>query len=363
MVFMDKIIQGDCVDIMNDLPENSVDLVFADPPYFLQLENELYRPDNSLVDAVSESWDLFGSPKEYDDFTRSWLTACRRLMKDTATIWVIGTYHNIHRVGTIMADLGFWTLNDIIWVKLNPMPNFRGVRFTNAHETLIWAKKSRQQKKYTFNYHVMKILNDDKQMRSDWYLPLCTGSERCQYKGRKAHPTQKPESLLTRVILSSTNPGDIILDPFFGTGTTGVVAKRFHRHYIGIEREPIYVELAKKRIEETEPLSLTEDLLHPISPRQQPRVSFGLLLECGLVNPGENLRSIDGKQTAIIGGDGSISCGPYRGSIHRVGALVQEKRSCNGWEYWCCWRNGRWQLLDEIRQEFRNRFILSNVKC
>src|SRR5947208_11452498 len=270
-----KILIGDCVAELAKLPADSVDLVFADPPYNLQLQGDLKRPDNSRVDAVDDDWDRFSSFSAYDDFTRAWLTGCRRVMKPSATLWVIGSYHNIFRVGAILQDLGFWILNDVVWRKTNPMPNFRGRRFTNAHETLIWAAKSREQKGYTFNYEAMKSLNDELQMRSDWTLPICAGAERLKdSSGAKAHSTQKPESLLHRVIVSSSKRGDVILDPFFGSGTTGAVAKRLGRHFIGIERDPAYARLARERIAAIEPAP--DDAVDVTrSKRAEARIPFG----------------------------------------------------------------------------------------
>jgi modification methylase len=245
---VDTILMGDCIAEMARLPDKSVDMIFADPPYNLQLGGDLFRPEGGKVDACDDHWDKFDSFAAYDRFTTAWLAEARRILKDNGTIWVIGSYHNIFRVGALLQDASFWILNDVIWRKSNPMPNFRGTRFTNAHETLLWAKKSRTQKRYTFNYHAMKNLNDEKQMRSDWEIPLCTGAERLKVDGHKAHPTQKPEALLYRVILATSNPGDVVLDPFFGTGTTGAVARTLHRHWIGIERDPGYADLARARI-------------------------------------------------------------------------------------------------------------------
>jgi len=329
----DQIIQGDCIEVLNSMPEKSVDLVFADPPYNLQLQNELWRPNMTKVDAVDDEWDKFSDLAEYDRFTRNWLTACRRALKDTATLWVIGSYHNIYRVGTILMDLGFWILNDIIWLKTNPMPNFRGVRFTNAHETLIWAQKQKGAR-YTFNHHAMKSLNGDLQMRSDWEIPLCTGKERVKLNGIKAHATQKPEAILYRVILSSSNPGDVVLDPFFGSGTTGAVAKKLHRRWIGIERDPTYITLARERIASIQPASLAEEVFTLPTKRDRPRVSFGALVEKGWVKPGQTLYfGRTGSVTAFVLANGSVNYGGTTGSIHQVGRAIQNA-PCNGWEYW-----------------------------
>ncbi len=332
-IMPDQILPGDCLQVLPALPEKSVDLVFADPPYNLQLQQELWRPNLTRVDAVDDEWDRFADFAAYDAFTEAWLRECRRVLKDSGTIWVIGTYHNIFRVGRIMQDLGYWILNDIVWVKTNPMPNFRGVRFTNAHETLIWAKKYREQKKYTFNYHAMKNLNDGVQMRSDWHLPLCAGSERVRRSGRKAHATQKPEALLYRVILSSTNPGDVVLDPFFGTGTTGAVAKKLGRHWIGIERDPEYRRIAQERIDATTP-SNEGALEVGTGRRRTKRIPFGALLEAGLLQPGDVLYLDGDKATATVQADGMVKSGDLTGSIHQVGARLLGVPALNGWEHW-----------------------------
>lgn len=348
---------GDCVEVMNSLPDNSVDLVFADPPYNLQLGGELARPDNSVVDAVDDAWDQFASFAEYDRFTEEWLRAAHRVMKDDGGMWVIGSYHNIFRVGKILQDIGFWILNDIVWVKSNPMPNFRGQRFTNAHETLIWAAKSKEGR-YKFNYELMKHLNDDKQMRSDWELPICTGGERIKDKnGRKAHPTQKPESLLARVILSSSEPGDIVLDPFLGSGTSAAVAKKLGRKFIGIERDPIYAEYAHERIAAAKPVAKNEDLVIPAK-REEPRIPFGTLIERGLIKPGAELTDLKGKFKAKVGVDGHLemktATGVERASIHRMGAIVQNAPSCNGWTYWHVQQRGKSVPIDSLRQVIRD---------
>jgi DNA modification methylase len=328
-----EVLVGDCVEILAQLPEQSIDVIFADPPYNLQLNQELYRPNLTRVDGVSEAWDQFESFQEYDDFTRDWLNACHRVLKNTGTIWVIGSYHNIYRVGTIMQDLGFWFLNDIAWIKSNPTPNFRGVRFTNAHETLLWAQKKKGGK-YTFNHHAMKSLNDDLQMRSDWIVPICSGKERLRENGVKAHPTQKPEALLYRVVLASSNPHDIILDPFFGTGTTGAVAKKLQRQWIGIEREPSYARLARQRIDSIEPGLFSEDIYVFPTKRDRPRVAFGNLLESGLLRPDQHLYfGPKGQPVARVCADGEIECGGIVGSIHQVGRRLTNA-PCNGWEHW-----------------------------
>jgi modification methylase len=319
---------------MSKLAAASVDLVFADPPYNLQLQGDLKRPDDSKVDAVDEDWDRFGSFAAYDAFTREWLSACRRVLKPAGTIWVIGSYHNIFRVGAILQDLGFWILNDVVWRKSNPMPNFRGRRFTNAHETLIWASRGPQARGYTFNYEALKAGNEDIQVRSDWMLPLCTGDERLKDRdGKKLHPTQKPEALLARVILASSRPDDLVLDPFCGTGTTGAVAKRLGRRFIGFEREPAYARAAEKRIAATRPLE-APTIAPFMTPREAPRVPFSALLERGLVSAGARLVDAKMKHSALVRADGAVSLGQAVGSIHRIGALAQGLEACNGWTFW-----------------------------
>lgn len=354
---LNTICQGDCAEIMRGLPKKSVDLIFADPPYNLQLGGDLHRPNNSLVDACDDHWDQFESLQTYDDFTRDWLSAAREVLTDDGGIWVIGSYHNIFRLGYILQDLGFWILNDIVWRKANPMPNFRGRRFTNAHETLIWAAKSKESK-YRFNYESMKALNEDLQMRSDWYLPLCTGGERLKDEnGQKAHPTQKPESLLYRVLMASTNPGDVVLDPFFGTGTTGAVAKKLGRSYIGIERESSYIEVAEDRLKKIARLGDGE-ILHTPAKREEPRIPFGWLIERGLLKPGTVLTDSKQKFEARVGADGNLiaegKAGSYRGSIHRVGAALQGAPSCNGWTYWHVKQGKSYVPIDALRQKIRS---------
>lgn len=353
---LDTIITGDCVDVLAGLPEGCADLIFADPPYNLQLQGDLWRPNLTHVDAVDDAWDRFDSLAAYDDFTRAWLSACRRVLKDEGTLWVIGTYHNIFRVGTILMDLGFWVLNQVTWVKSNPMPNFRGTRFTNATETLIWAQKVRGAK-YTFNYHAMKALHGGTQMRSDWVLPIASGRERLRVAGEKAHSTQKPEALLYRVILASTRPGDLIIDPFFGTGTSGAVAKRLHRRWIGIERDLGYVQIARARIDAVEPDRYTALVFDPPSPRRAPRVPFGALLEQDLLRPGDELRLRgEAERAAVVLASGEITCGDLHGSIHAVGRALLNA-PCNGWEHWY-YRDpdsGVWQPIDHLRAELRRR--------
>jgi modification methylase len=350
---LDQVIEGDCVERMKALPEGCADLVFADPPYNMQLRGELRRPDQSKVDAVDDHWDQFSSFEAYDHFTREWLSAARRCLKDTGSLWVIGSYHNIFRVGATLQDLGFWILNDVVWRKSNPMPNFKGRRFTNAHETLIWATKNPDQK-YTFNYEAMKALNDELQMRSDWTLPICAGRERLKgADGQKAHSTQKPEALLHRVIVSSTKPGDVILDPFFGSGTTGAVAKRLGRHFIGIEREKSYADVARARIAEIIPAG-SEVLEVTKSKRAEPRIPFGWVVERGLLPVGTVLKGIRQHQTAKVRADGTLVCANASGSIHQMGAHVQGLDACNGWTFWQFETNGTWVPIDVLRQQLRS---------
>ena len=349
---INSIIHGDCVKVLKFLPNDSVDLIFADPPYNLQLKKELRRPDNTKVNAVNDDWDKFSSFSEYDQFTYEWISECRRILKTNGTIWIIGSYHNIFRVGKTIQDLGFWILNDIIWRKTNPMPNFKGTRFTNAHETLIWASKN-EGSKYTFNYNAMKSLNGDLQMRSDWNIAICSGKERLCVNGSKLHSTQKPETLLSRIILSSTNIGDIILDPFLGSGTTAAVAKKYNRNWIGIEKNKIYIDGAKKRIDDIDKLSLV-DLQITKSKKAEPRVPFGSLIENGLLRPGEIL--FDGRKRwfAKVRIDGSLISNNSKGSIHSVGAEVQGLPACNGWTFWHTKFNGGIVSIDTLRSILRN---------
>jgi len=357
MLKLDQVIEGDCVARMNALPEGCADLVFADPPYNMQLRGDLHRPDQSKVDAVDDHWDQFESFAAYDRFTQEWLTAARRVLKDTGSIWVIGSYHNIFRVGSALQDLGFWILNDVIWRKTNPMPNFRGKRFTNAHETLIWATKNPKQQ-YTFNYEAMKALNDELQMRSDWTLPICSGHERLKgADGQKAHSTQKPESLLHRVIVASTKLGDVILDPFFGSGTTGAVAKRLGRHFIGIEREKTYADVARARIAEIAPAD-TDALETTKSKRAEPRIPFGWVVERGLLPPGTVLHGTRKHQKAKVRADGTLVCSDATGSIHRMGAHVQGLDACNGWTFWQFETpTGALVPIDVLRQRLRAELV------
>ncbi|WP_294060381.1 site-specific DNA-methyltransferase [Sphingomonas sp.] len=347
---LDSILMRDCIEAMKSLPDKSIDCIFADPPYNLQLGGDLARPDGSHVDAVTDEWDKFDSFAAYDAFTKAWLAEARRILKDDGTLWVIGSYHNIFRVGTAVQDLGFWILNDIVWRKANPMPNFKGTRFTNAHETLIWASKG-EKARYTFNYRSMKTLNDELQMRSDWEFPICGGPERLKKDGVKVHPTQKPEALLYRILLASTKKGDVVLDPFFGTGTTGAVAKRLGRHWIGIEREGNYVSAAKERIAAALPLD--ESALTTMqAPKAAPRVAFGQLVENGYLAPGAVLTDTKRRWRAVVGADGSLKCDAVAGSIHKVGATLQGAPSCNGWTFWHYEAEGGLKPIDALRQTY-----------
>ncbi len=348
--WLDAILKGDCVSALEKLPEKSIDVVFADPPYNLQLAGDLHRPDQSKVDAVDDHWDQFDSFAAYDAFTRAWLLAARRVLKPNGTIWVIGSYHNIFRVGALMQDLGFWILNDVVWRKTNPMPNFRGRRFQNAHETMIWASRDRDAKGYTFNYDAMKAANDDVQMRSDWLFPICTGSERLRDRnGDKLHPTQKPEALLARVMLASSKPGDVILDPFFGSGTTGAVARRLGRHFVGVEREQAYIDAASERIASVQPLGAS--VLNMMGgKRAEPRVAFVNLVDSGLISPGTTLYDSRKRWAAKVRADGTLATESSAGSIHRLGAEVQGLEACNGWTFWHYERNGGLTAIDELRR-------------
>jgi modification methylase len=350
---INEVLVGDCIEMMAALPDRSVDLVFADPPYNLQLGGELLRPDNSRVDAVDEDWDRFASFEAYDAFTHDWLSACRRVLKDDGALWVIGSYHNIFRVGRAVQDQGFWILNDVVWRKCNPMPNFKGTRLTNAHETLIWAAKHRGARRYAFNYDAMKMANDEVQMRSDWSLPVCAGEERIKDEtGSKAHPTQKPEALLHRVLLASTQPGDIVLDPFFGVGTTGAVARRLGRRFVGIEREARYADLARARIARVIP-GAPRDLEVTESRKSEPRVPFGQVVESGLLAPGDILWCPKGRHQARVRADGSLVSGEMAGSIHKVGAMMESQPACNGWTYWHIRTDRGLQPIDVLRARIR----------
>ena len=357
--WLDTIIKGDCVAALDRLPEKSVDVIFADPPYNLQLDGDLHRPDQSKVDAVDDEWDRFENFEAYDAFTRAWLLAARRVLKPNGTIWVIGSYHNIFRVGAKLQDLGFWILNDVVWRKTNPMPNFRGRRFQNAHETMIWASRDQSAKGYTFNYDAMKAANDDLQMRTDWLFPICTGGERLKdANGDKVHPTQKPEALLARVLLASSKPGDVVLDPFFGSGTTGAVARRLGRHFVGVEREQSYIDAATARIAAVEPLQ-GDHVAVMGGKRAEPRVAFGALIEAGLIAPGAQVSDAKRRWTASVRADGTLAMGRDAGSIHRLGAMVQGLDACNGWTFWHVEDAGKLKPIDELRKVVRDRMALA----
>ena len=346
--FLNKIVNGNSLEILKTIPNKTFDLVFADPPYNLQIGKKLKRPDDSKVNGVNEKWDQFESFNDYDNFCKKWLTECKRILKDNGSIWVIGTYHNIFRLGYHIQNIGFWILNDVIWKKNNPMPNFRGTRFTNAHETLIWASKNKKSK-YTFNYQSLKCLNDDLQMRSDWTLPICNGSERIKRNGKKVHPTQKPESLLHRVLLASTNKGDFVFDPFLGTGTTAVVAKKLGRNYFGIDKEKKYFKTAKQRLKKT--IKIEDHYLDTIkNNKSKLRISFGSLVELGIVKPGMSVFDQKKKVNAKIMADGSIKYQNSEGSIHKVAAKIIGAESCNGWTYWHYNKNGSILPIDHLRQ-------------
>ncbi len=351
--FLDKIIHGDCIEELRKLPEKSVDLIFADPPYNLQLKVDLFRPDNSKVNGVNDYWDKFDNFDNYDDFSKKWLTECKRVLKDNGSIWVIGSYHNIFRIGYIMQNLGYWILNDIIWLKANPMPNFKGTRFNNAHETLIWAVKE-EKSKFTFNYKGAKSANDDKQMRSDWFIPICSGGERIKENNKKAHSTQKPEALLKRVILITSKRGDIVLDPFLGSGTTASVAKNLGRHYIGIEKDKSYYNIALKRIVKVE--VLPSDLIDEKMEEKPPKVPFGVLVENSYINVGSFLFSKDKKYKAKIRADGNLLYKDLIGSIHKIGAFIENTPSCNGWVFWYIIDKGDKLIsINDIRADFINK--------
>lgn len=353
---LNQILLGDCIELLDTLPEKSIDLIFADPPYNLQLQQDLWRPNLTKVHAVNDDWDQFRDFAEYDCFTRTWLKACRRVLKDTGTLWVIGSYHNIFRVGTALMDLGYWILNDVVWEKTNPMPNFRGVRFTNAHETLIWAQKIKGAR-YTFNYQAMKALNDDVQMRSSWQLPLCIGQERVKLNGSKAHTTQKPEALLYRVILASSNPGDVVLDPFFGTGTTGAVAKKLHRCWIGIEQDEDYIKIAATRIQAIQPQTFSPEVFTFPNKRERPRIPFGALIEQGFLKPGQKLYfGQKGDIAATVLANGQLKYQNLTGSIHQLGQALRQA-PCNGWEHWYYVDSdlGQRTPIDKLREIIRQR--------
>ncbi|MFL2889841.1 MAG: site-specific DNA-methyltransferase [Pelagibacteraceae bacterium] len=353
--FINKIINGDCLTELKKIPEKTFDLVFADPPYNLQIGEKLVRPDNTRVNGVNDNWDQFQSFKHYDDFCKKWLTECKRILKENGSIWVIGSYHNIFRLGYQLQNLNYWLLNDVIWRKNNPMPNFKGTRFTNAHETLIWASKNKKSK-YTFNYQSLKCLNDDLQMRSDWMLPICNGKERLRKNGKKVHSTQKPEALLHRIILATTNKGDTIFDPFLGTGTTAVVAKKLGRNFFGIEKDKKYFKTARDRINKTKVIE--ENYLDTIeNNKSKPRIPFGSLVEMGILEPGMTLYDSKKKYNARIMADGSIKCNNNEGSIHKVAAQILGAESCNGWTYWHYNLDGAIAPIDNLRQKLFSKNI------
>lgn len=351
---LNKIHQGDCIELLKKIPDNSIDLIFADPPYNLQLNGELYRPNQTKVDAVDDAWDKFESKEEYDKFTILWMKECHRILKNSGSFWVIGTYHNIFRVGTILQNTGFWMLNDIIWVKTNPMPNFKGTRFNNAHETLIWSTKSKSSN-YTFHYHSMKVMNDDLQMRSDWLIPICQGEERIKVNGQKAHSTQKPEELLLRIILSTSNPDDIVLDPFSGSGTTAAVAKRLGRNFIAFDREEFYVKVATDRLEKIKPID--KPLLEYRVEKKKPKVPFGNLVQKGYVKIGENLFSKDGKNYAQVQADSTLLLNGEVGSIHKISAAILKKENHNGWSYWYVKRSNGMISIDQLRHDYEKKYL------
>ncbi len=351
---VNQIYQQDCVEGMKKLESNSIDLIFADPPYNLQLRNELYRPNQSKVNTVNDHWDNFETFTHYDDFSEKWLSECKRVLKPTGSIWVIGSYHNIFRIGKIMQDLGFWILNDIIWIKSNPMPNFKGTRFTNAHETLLWCSKTEKSKAF-FNYKSMKVSNDDKQMRSDWYFPICSGKERIKENGQKVHSTQKPEALLYRIILSTSKKGDVVLDPFMGSGTTAVVAKKLARNFIGFELEPAYIEATKLRISNIS--AFDEEVLEQIVEQKPPKIPFGFLLESGYIKAGECLFSKNKEYKVKILADGSIEYQGKVGSIHSISAYLLNKKANNGWMYWYILKEEKLVSLNSIRQNYAKEIL------
>ncbi len=356
---LNKLYIGDSIELLRKIPDNSVDLIFADPPYNLQLNGELYRPNQTKVDAVDDMWDKFDSKEEYDKFTTLWIKECHRVLKDSGSFWVIGTYHNIFRVGNILQNVGFWILNDIIWVKTNPMPNFKGTRFNNAHETLIWATKSKSSN-YTFHYHSMKVMNDDLQMRSDWLIPICQGNERIKVNGQKAHSTQKPAELLFRIILSSSNPNDIVLDPFSGSGTTAAVAKRLGRRFIAFDREEFYIKIGNERLKSIKPID--KPLLEYKIEKRKPKVPFGNLIEKGYVKIGEYLYSKDGKHKAQIMANSSLDYDGEVGSIHKISANILKKGSNNGWSYWYAKRDNKLISIDNFRYDYEKKYLVSTTK-
>ena len=359
MIKLNSIVQGDSLELLKKIPSKSIDLIFADPPYNLQLKDKLYRPDQTSVEAVTNDWDKFDNYQAYDKFSNSWLKECKRVLKDSGALWVIGSYHNILRLGTSIQNLGYWIMNDIIWHKTNPMPNFRGTRFTNAHETLLWCTTSRKAK-YTFNYQNLKELNEGKQMRSDWHIPICSGKERMrEANNQRSHPTQKPEALLYRILLASSKKGDLILDPFLGSGTTAVMAKKLQRNFIGFEKDNHYIKLAKKRLNQTK--TFTDEVVSMKQSRKDlPKIPFGELVEQGIIPPGAILTDKKERFQATVSIDGSLKLKNLSGSIHQVGAKVQGLPSCNGWDFWHVKKKSSSKLLDEIRGDYRNRKLPLN---
>ena len=359
MIKKNSILHGDSLELLKQIPDKSIDLVFADPPYNLQLKDTLYRPDQTTVEAVTNDWDKFDTYQAYDNFSLLWLKESKRVLRDGGALWVIGSYHNILRLGTSIQNLGFWILNDIIWHKTNPMPNFRGTRFTNAHETLLWCTTARKAK-YTFNYQNLKELNEGKQMRSDCHIPICTGKERLrESNNQRSHPTQKPEALLYRILVSSTNKGDTVLDPFLGSGTTAVMAKKLQRNFIGFEQDKEYIKLAKKRLKQTKVLA-DEVVIMAKSRKDLPKVPFGELVEQGIIPPGAVLTDKKEKFKATVSIDGSLKIKDISGSIHQVGAKIQGLPSCNGWDFWHVKDKSSSKLLDDIRGDYRRRKISLN---
>ena len=359
MIKKNSILHGDSLELLKQIPDKSIDLVFADPPYNLQLKDTLYRPDQTTVEAVTNDWDKFDTYQAYDNFSLLWLKESKRVLRDGGALWVIGSYHNILRLGTSIQNLGYWILNDIIWHKTNPMPNFRGTRFTNAHETLLWCTTTRKAK-YTFNYQNLKELNEGKQMRSDWHIPICAGKERLrESNNQRSHPTQKPEALLYRILVSSTNKGDTVLDPFLGSGTTAVMAKKLQRNFIGFEQDKEYIKLAKKRLKQTKVLA-DEVVTMAKSRKDLPKVPFGELVEQGIIPPGAVLTDKKEKFKATVSIDGSLKIKDISGSIHQVGAKIQGLPSCNGWDFWHVKDKSSSKLLDDIRGDYRSKKISLN---
>ena len=352
---INKIILGDCIEELKKFPDESIEVIFADPPYFMQTEGELIRPEGTKFQGVEDEWDKFDGYKEYDKFCFEWLKECKRVLKKDGTIWVIGAFQNICRIGYIMQNLGYWILNDIIWSKPNAAPNFAGTRFQNSHETMLWCSKSKDAK-YTFNYKTMKHLNEGKQDKSIWDIGICIGKERIKGEdGKKAHSTQKPEKLLYKVILSSSKPKDIILDPFFGTGTTGAIAKLLGRNYIGIERDKNYVLIARERINKIIPEESNITKLElEVKP---PKVPMEKLIEKGFLDVGEKLYDKDRKFSANLLKNGHLNNGKETLSIHKMSGKYLNKDNNNGWDYWYMERNGKLISINELREEYAKKFL------